>query len=583
MSRRFPNFTAATSSGAAFRILRLLVLMVVIIGGAALPAARAVAGELSPAAVPPTFVVNSTADDEDLNPGDAICATAGGVCTLRAAIVEANLHTGPDTIGFNIPGGGVQTIQLLSTPPTLNDLSGGTTIDGYTQPESHPNTDEVVSNAAITVEVRGKGEAQFAGFLLNSPGNVIRGLAIYSLHSAIRIYGANGRNNQIVGNFIGTDASGLYAATVTVGGSSGMELGTGASHNSIGGATPAQRNIISGNGHNGIVTYDPGTDYNTIVNNIIGLAPSGDRRLANRNHGIDINTGSSHNKVGGTAAGERNIVSGNGTSAVEVSHQFSTADNSIIGNYIGTDVTGTQGPKYAANGNYGINIQDYTTNTVVAHNIVGNNKGGGINITDVANEGTQVSYNRVGISLNDAAIPNGSFGIRVTNTASHARIGPDNIVAHNPVGILVTTTAGAYNTITRNRIFSNGTFGIDLAPLGVVNEASNGNSVVGANGNMTIPLIVSALPTQVTGKACPNCTVEIFVSDRKANRYGQSKLFVGSGVAGSDGTFTVNTQTTTLTDYVTATATDTAGNTSEFSLNFEVGLRVYVPIASKPA
>ncbi len=45
-----------------------------------------------------TFVVNSSADVDDANPGDGVCATAGGVCTLRAAVQEANAHPGADTI-----------------------------------------------------------------------------------------------------------------------------------------------------------------------------------------------------------------------------------------------------------------------------------------------------------------------------------------------------------------------------------------------------------------------------------------------------------------------------------------------------
>src|SRR5262245_66461475 len=44
-----------------------------------------------------TFVVNSTLDASDANPGNGICATSGGVCTLRAAIEESNNLAGTDT------------------------------------------------------------------------------------------------------------------------------------------------------------------------------------------------------------------------------------------------------------------------------------------------------------------------------------------------------------------------------------------------------------------------------------------------------------------------------------------------------
>src|SRR5262249_12990409 len=49
------------------------------------------------------FVVNSTADAVDAKPGDGVCATSSGVCTLRAAIQEANAHSGKDSI--TLPAG----------------------------------------------------------------------------------------------------------------------------------------------------------------------------------------------------------------------------------------------------------------------------------------------------------------------------------------------------------------------------------------------------------------------------------------------------------------------------------------------
>ena len=36
------------------------------------------------------FDVDSTADAVDANPGDGVCASAAGECTLRAAVMEAN-------------------------------------------------------------------------------------------------------------------------------------------------------------------------------------------------------------------------------------------------------------------------------------------------------------------------------------------------------------------------------------------------------------------------------------------------------------------------------------------------------------
>ena len=50
-----------------------------------------------------TFTVNSTLDEGDANTGDGVCETASpGVCTLRAAIQQANSTGGTDTINFAI-------------------------------------------------------------------------------------------------------------------------------------------------------------------------------------------------------------------------------------------------------------------------------------------------------------------------------------------------------------------------------------------------------------------------------------------------------------------------------------------------
>ena len=67
-----------------------------------------------------TFTVNSTGDQTDVTPGNGVCATAGGQCTLRAAIVEANNLMGADTI--NVPAGTYTTGSVLavSTNVTIN-------------------------------------------------------------------------------------------------------------------------------------------------------------------------------------------------------------------------------------------------------------------------------------------------------------------------------------------------------------------------------------------------------------------------------------------------------------------------------
>ena len=111
---------------------------------------------LSGPLVAATFEVNHSGDAVDANPGDGLCATASAVCTLRAAIEEANASANGDHIDFNIGGGGPVTIAVTSDLPAIERF---TAIHGYTQPGSSPNTLAVGSDAVINVRLDGGNTA----------------------------------------------------------------------------------------------------------------------------------------------------------------------------------------------------------------------------------------------------------------------------------------------------------------------------------------------------------------------------------------------------------------------------------------
>jgi CSLREA domain-containing protein len=526
--------------------------------------------EASTSATSLTFTVNSVGDEADVNIGNGICKTASGVCSLRAAINEANAHPGPDTIAFNIPGSGVQTIRLTKKLPTLNDETGPTTIDGYTQPGATPNTDALISNGMIQVQIAGNGESQFQGLPITSPGNVIRGLALYQLNRPLWIYGANADNNTIVGNFIGTDATGTYAAATEALAAHGIHIEQGASGNQIGGTAPADRNVISGNGRHGVGIWHVTSDANVIRNNLVGLSPDGTRRLSNRKHGLDVNYGSAHNILGGTGPGERNVVSGNEANGIEVSHDGTTTGNQVIGNYIGTDVTGTRALDYTYNTSHGIQMEDGPTNNMIAENVIGNNRRGGIAIFQTYTTGNQIYNNRIGVGLDGTPIPNGRFGVLING--SRSRVGPNNIIAYNQyAGIKIgdREDQADFNTITQNSIYDNGALGIELLPTGVnVNDPGDADS--GPNEQLNFPELTSATPQAVSGTACNSCRIEVFLAAPDRTGYGEGKTFVGSAATDNGGTFTVLVSGVKAGNYVTATATDATGNSSEFSINFVV-------------
>ena len=158
------------------------------------------------------------------------------------------------------------------------------------------------------------------------------------------ITGANARNNRIVGNFLGTDATGTFAFAEQTRNCATIEIARSASQNRIGDTTPADRNVISGSAFTAVYFTDNGTNGNVVQNNIIGLTPSGATRLRNQRMGVDINLGASQTPGRRTVRASATSLGQPRGGGVEVSHTTATIDNQVIGNFIGTDVTGT-GPR----------------------------------------------------------------------------------------------------------------------------------------------------------------------------------------------------------------------------------------------
>ncbi|HSH39386.1 MAG TPA: hypothetical protein VK993_11425 [Chthoniobacterales bacterium] len=244
------------------------------------------------------FVVTNTQDN---GPG-----------SLRQAILDANESAGADRIVFNIPGAGVHTIGVGSGLPAITDP---VTIDGYTQPGASPNTRRLGSDAVILIELRKVNTRDnFDGLVINTRDSVIRGLSITGFllqlralsfaGTGIRLFGEGG--HTVEGNFIGLGPDGLVP---TVGGvplqnQNGVSIGS--SGNTIGGTSPAARNVISGNHGGGIRS---GRTNNTIAGNYIGTDPSGLNAVRNT-VGIAFSGGPfTGTTVGGRVAEAANVMS----------------------------------------------------------------------------------------------------------------------------------------------------------------------------------------------------------------------------------------------------------------------------------
>jgi hypothetical protein len=441
-----------------------------------------------------TCVVNSQAD--------------AGAGTLRQCLQSV---AGGDTITFDpavFPPAHPATIALTTPLPELT--RGGITIDA--------------SNAGVILD-GGKTPEWTSGLVITSDGNIIKGLQILRF-SFVGIEVRNAKNNQIggdrsrgtgpqgegnvislnwlagvsiheegaegnvvSGNLIGTDSSGTTSAGKS---GSGIVLSLGTRRNRIGGSTPGERNVVSGNG-GGISLLGP-TSENIVIGNFIGTDVTGTKALPNLTVGVNLMTGPSGNRIGGTDPRDRNVISGNGFGVVM--QGVNTHGNSILGNYVGTDATGT-----IAIGNQGdgISIVGGAYHNLVQGNLSSGNRNAGVMIGDPGASYNIVSGNRVGTDVTGTkAIPNETYGVAVGWAgASFNRIGgtrPEdgNLVSGNPNGISVWGPSATGNLvlgnfigtdITGKRALGNANDGVGLSSYSLVGGATSQEAnIIASNG-----------------------------------------------------------------------------------------------------
>lgn len=249
------------------------------------------AARSSPAA---TFTVSTT---DNSGPG-----------SLRQAIIDANATSEADTIVFNIPGPSAFTIALSSALPAI---TRPLTIDATTQPGFSGQPIIELNGSALQ-------SAQSANGLRITGGNcTVRGLVINEFSgttSAPRagIWIESGGRNLIEGNFIGTDLTG----SIAVANHYGVVI-LNSANNLIGGTNAAARNVISGNSVNGIHIEGGSASGNKVQGNVIGTDITGMFAVGNARFGVTI-ANAPNNLIGGSAAGARNIISGNSVAGVRI-------------------------------------------------------------------------------------------------------------------------------------------------------------------------------------------------------------------------------------------------------------------------
>jgi uncharacterized repeat protein (TIGR01451 family) len=393
----------------------------------------------------------------------------------------------------------------------------------------------------------------------------------------VRITGRTAFNNIIENNYIGTDESGTTAR----GNYDGILITFGAD------SCVVRNNVISGNNHDGVqITprLDELPEANKIVGNKIGVDASGAQPLANGRHGVWIND-TNLNVVGGVGT-DANVISSNDTCGVVID---GGSRNYIVGNYIGTN-TGVIND--FGNGGCGIRLIG------ADHNLVGGaapdsgntimwNGSSGIELIDTLCVANRIQHNFIGINPDTLIIGGNGRGILVDNARFNligGTTGAGNIIAYNNgAGVAVTGDQAWANTIRFNWIELNDGLGIDLGDDGVTaNDLGDGDAVppdtdTGPNDLVNLPVGVyyswyskenKFAVTGIIDTEYPDSdSIDVyFVEDVHSSGYGDGQLHLGTVVADSSGAWVLLLDE--LPDgfpYVSATATDVFGSTSEFS------------------
>ena len=413
-------------------------------------------------------------------------------------IISGNGNNGQFAAGINFNGGSANVVQ----GNFIGTNAAGTA--------AVPNSNGGVNLSNTSDNVIGGTTA--------AARNVISGNGVGTTFAAgVSIFNASS-NNQVLGNYIGTNAAGTAIVANT---SSGVQISGSGTGNVVGGAAVGAGNLISGNGKNG--QFASGVHIldvsGTIVQgNFIGTNAAGTAALPNANGGVDLNN-SDNNVIGGAGAGERNLISGNGSAAGAPGNEGqgilinnTSTNNQILGNLIGTDVTGTLAVPNAE----GVQLSGDSGNNVVGGTAAGQantiafNAGRGIIMFPGAAVGNRFSGNVIH-SNTGLGIDLGGGGPD-PNDADDVDTGVENDKQNSPV-ITSATTVGAQTTIvgsldsTANtqftvELFSNticdpSTRGEGKTLIGTINVTTNGSG--DATINVVLPVGTAGL--FITGTA----------------------------------------------------------------------------------
>jgi hypothetical protein len=464
-----------------------------------------------------------------------------GAGSLRQAIADANGAAGLDTISFNVSGAGCDGAGVCTIVPAtqLPIITSPVLIDGYTQSGASPNTNaQGALNTVLKIVISGANlpGANGLAIVAGSAGSTIRGLVVNGGFNA-GVFSQSSNGNIVRGCFIGTNATGTAASPnavgVTVGSSDGF---------TIGGPSPADRNLISGNGGN----IQIGSANSTVEGNLLGPDISAVAAL-----GPTVDSLVIAGSTGGTVI-RRNVVGGASRGMVLGNIADATTGMTVEGNWIGTDPSET------------------------AH--IGNIVGVQLNGRDVHVGGPSPGQGNV-IAFNDGGVFVAYDFSNITgNTIRGNSIYSNGDASATPgastLGVDLDQVGGSGNMTPND---------LDDADMGpnLLQNFPLISSVVSAGGDTTIHGRLNSTPSS-------QFTIDFYANDACLGRpqdFYEGKQYIGSAPvttdAGGDASFdaVLSGVTVSSNQVVTATATDANGNTSEFSQRIVLSVN---PAAGNP-
>ena len=481
------------------------------------------------------FPVN-TVDDED----DGACTPEH--CSLREALRAANATPQADVLLFELPGeppwrfAPDSPLPGVTAPLRIEGRSAGS---GGGPGRGGPGGPRPGFAPTVVLDGRQAGP-EADGLVVSAADSAVVGLAVVGFGGhGVLLAGAGGVAVQ--GCYLGVEPDGVTRR------GNGVGLAAWDSDGDlIGGAGGPEGNVISGNKGAGLVLLR--THAARVVGNRIGSDATGAVAVGNGGAGIRTE-GTSATTIGGTQIADANVLAGNQTGVLlgEDANGQPCVDDRIVGNRVGTDITGVAP---LPNG-VGVEVQA-GRQTVIggsepgAGNLVAGNKRDGVLLRRPATRDVVVEGNRIGTDGDGARpLPNGGAGVRVVGGAGSLRIGglqPEmaNQIAHNRGGGVVVGDRGHLPpdgvAVLGNSIHANDGLGIELGtpgpmPLDVLDADS------GPNGAQNWPLITLVQPgdgdTRVEGvlHSEPSRTyrVELFASPGcDLTGHGQAARFVAS-------------------------------------------------------